>query len=109
MTPRQLPLKQVPQHGVLPQRAHASHVPVVLHLLPLQQGMVVELQVYPALRHRHCPLIQPRPEQHWLDEVQLVPDSWHASHCPPSQTRPWQQGASAPQVLLWLTQSHSPE
>lgn len=87
---------------------HASHKPLLLQTLLPQHGMV-ELQVCPLLRHWHCPLIQPRPEQHWLDAVQLFPCGWHASHWPASQNRSEQQGASAPHVLPSLTQPHSPE
>jgi hypothetical protein len=55
-----------------------------LQELPLQQGMLA-LQVCPVVRHWHCPLMQPRPEQHWLCDEQVFPAGRHAVHCPAAQ------------------------
>ena len=73
-----------------------------------QQGWSAS-HVCPFARHTHCPPEQPNPEQHWLEEVQVVPSVWHAVQFPAAQNMPEQHGRFAPQVLPWLTQPHSPE
>jgi hypothetical protein len=109
---RQPPVpKQTPQHGDVPHNEHGLQVGVLVlvsHERPEQQGRSA-LHDSPLARHTHVPPQHPDPEQHWLEEVQVVPCTWHAVQFPAAQNMPEQHGRFAPQTLPWLTQPHSPE